>query len=90
MIGSHNGDVDPEDTIKIKPDKSVPGQFVNIHKPVKKGVLSLSDVKVYVKPIKDTEEPEMIGTYNLQTQELRKADGTVENWYSAELFKMDW
>ena len=51
-------DVDPEDIIKIKPKKSVPGRAVVVYKPVKKGVLSLSDVKVYVKPIKTTEEPE--------------------------------
>ena len=56
--GRTTKNVDPDDTIKIKPKKSVPGRTVVVYKPVKKGVLSLSDVKVYVRPIKTPEGPE--------------------------------
>ena len=46
--------------------------------------------QIFEIPEEDTEEPEMIGTYNLETQMLKKSDGTEDNWYGATLFKMDW
>merc|ERR1711988_1746774 len=56
--GRTTKNVDPKDTIKIKPKKGVPGRTVLVYKPGKKTVLSLSDVKVYVRPIKTPEEGE--------------------------------
>ena len=56
-FGSHEGDLSEGDTIKIRPDDGVPGRFVVIYIPGE-GVLSLGDVKVYVKPIKTPETPE--------------------------------
>ena len=56
-FGSHNGEVNEGDTIKIRPEDAVPGRFVVIYIPGE-GVLSLGDVKIYVKPIKTPETPE--------------------------------
>ena len=51
-LGSHEGDLQEGDTIKIRPDKSVNGQYVVIYLPGE-GILTLGDVKVYVKPTVD-------------------------------------
>ena len=56
-FGSHNGEVEAGDTIKIKPDNAVTGQFIIIYLPGE-GQLSLGDVKVYVKPVSTPETPE--------------------------------
>ena len=55
-LGSHEGEINEGDVIKVKPDESVPGQFIVIYAP--EGDLALGDVKVYVKPAKTPGEPE--------------------------------
>ena len=64
--------VDPNTTIKIRPKKGVPGRTVVVYKPVKKGVLTLSDVKVYVKPIKTPEEN---GEVDTSDKEIASSSG---------------
>ena len=53
-FGSFEGDVNEGDTIKIKPDSPSTGQYVIIYM-LDEGVLSLGDVKVYVKPVVEIE-----------------------------------
>ena len=54
-FGSHTGDVNEGDIIKIKPNSPVNGQYVIVYLPGE-GTLSLGDVKVYVKPVQEPEE----------------------------------
>ena len=54
-FGEHKGDVKEGDTIKIKPDDSVSGQYIVVYSPEDK--LSIGDVKVYVKPVKTPAGP---------------------------------